>query len=120
MEWWHQLYMREQEGEKMTDGVGCWSEPTTVPNRLLCQQEMIEPLIPPAKPGGRPRTLEMREVVNAILCASLRCRRRPLVMHAAPGVTSVAQRLLVLPPLQPGRHLAARSRLFVGAKVIPE
>jgi putative transposase len=26
----------------------------------------IEPLIPPAKPGGRPRTTAMREVVNAI------------------------------------------------------
>ncbi len=25
-----------------------------------------EPLIPPAKPGGHPRTVDMREVVNAI------------------------------------------------------
>ena len=28
---------------------------------------ILEPLIPPAKPGGRPRTTDMREVVNAIL-----------------------------------------------------
>ncbi len=28
---------------------------------------ILEPLIPPAKPGGHPRTTEMREVVNAIL-----------------------------------------------------
>lgn len=27
---------------------------------------IIEPLIPPAKPGGHPRTVDMREVVNAI------------------------------------------------------
>jgi putative transposase len=28
--------------------------------------EIIEPLIPPVKPGGHPRTVDMREVVNAI------------------------------------------------------
>ena len=27
---------------------------------------ILEPLIPPAKPGGRPRTTEMREVLNAL------------------------------------------------------
>jgi putative transposase len=27
---------------------------------------LLEPLIPPAKPGGRPRTVAMREVVNGI------------------------------------------------------
>ena len=26
----------------------------------------IEPLIPPAKPGGRPRKADMREILNAI------------------------------------------------------
>lgn len=26
----------------------------------------LEPLIPPAKPGGRPRSVEIREVVNAV------------------------------------------------------
>lgn len=31
------------------------------------QWDCIKELIPPAKPGGRPRTLEMRAVVNAIL-----------------------------------------------------
>jgi putative transposase len=30
------------------------------------QWEVLEPLIPPAKPGGRPRKVEMREVVNAL------------------------------------------------------
>jgi len=27
---------------------------------------VLEPLIPPAKPGGRPRSVDVREVVNAI------------------------------------------------------
>jgi putative transposase len=30
------------------------------------QWQEIEPLIPPAKPGGRPRETDMREVLNAI------------------------------------------------------
>ena len=31
------------------------------------QWVIIQELIPPAKPGGRPRSLDMRQVVNAIL-----------------------------------------------------
>lgn len=31
------------------------------------QWAILEPLIPPAKPGGRPRTVDMREVFNGIL-----------------------------------------------------
>jgi len=31
------------------------------------QWNVIEPLIPPAKPGGRPRSVDMREILNAIL-----------------------------------------------------
>ena len=31
------------------------------------QWAILAPLIPPAKPGGRPRTTAMREVINAIL-----------------------------------------------------
>lgn len=31
------------------------------------QWRVLAPLLPPAKPGGRPRSAEMREVVNAIL-----------------------------------------------------
>ncbi len=30
------------------------------------QWQLLEPLIPPAKPGGRPRTVNLREVVNGI------------------------------------------------------
>jgi putative transposase len=38
--------------------------PTDLTDR---QWAVIQALIPPAKPGGRPRSLEMRQVVNAIL-----------------------------------------------------
>lgn len=31
------------------------------------QWQLIKPFIPPAKPGGRPRTIESREIINAIL-----------------------------------------------------
>ena len=31
------------------------------------QWKLIEPKIPPAKPGGHPRTVNMREVVNGII-----------------------------------------------------
>jgi putative transposase len=31
------------------------------------QWVILEPLIPPAKPGGRPRQVDMREVINTIL-----------------------------------------------------
>jgi putative transposase len=30
------------------------------------QWELVQPLIPPAKPGGRPRTVDLREVVNTL------------------------------------------------------
>jgi putative transposase len=31
------------------------------------QWQVLAPLIPPPKPGGRPRSVDLREVVNAIL-----------------------------------------------------
>src|SRR5947209_10357917 len=37
------------------------------PSDLTDQQwEAIRPLIPPVKPGGRPRTVDMREVLNTL------------------------------------------------------
>ncbi len=45
----------------------------TYPSDLTNEQwTILEPLIPLPKPGGRPRSVDMREVVNAIfyiLCA---------------------------------------------------
>lgn len=41
---------------------------TPYPSDLTGEQwKLIEPLIPAAEPGGRPREVDMREVVNAIL-----------------------------------------------------
>ena len=31
------------------------------------QWERLKPLLPPGKPGGRPRTVDLREVVNGVL-----------------------------------------------------
>ena len=40
----------------------------TYPSDLTNKQwELLSPLLPAAKPGGRPRTVELREILNAIL-----------------------------------------------------
>lgn len=40
----------------------------TYPSDLTNEQwKLIEPLLPPVKPGGRPRTTELREVTNGIM-----------------------------------------------------
>ncbi len=40
----------------------------TYPTELTDRQwEYISPLVPSAKPGGRPRSTDMRDVINAIL-----------------------------------------------------
>ena len=40
----------------------------TYPSDLTDEQwELLSPLLPAAKPGGRPRTVELREILNAIL-----------------------------------------------------
>ena len=44
------------------------NEPQIVPQRPDDEQwEILGPLLPAAKPGGRPRTVDLREVVNGIL-----------------------------------------------------
>ena len=38
------------------------------PSNLTYQQfKLIEPLIPPAKPGGRPRTVNIKAIINGIM-----------------------------------------------------
>lgn len=40
----------------------------TYPSDLTDEQwQLLEPLLPPAKAGGRPRTTDLRQVVNGIL-----------------------------------------------------
>ena len=53
---------------------------------------VLAPFIPPAQPGGRPRTTDMREVLNAIFyllrggCLALAAARVPEVEDRLSGV----------------------------------
>jgi len=48
-------------------------------NLTQAQWELLEPLIPPPKPGGRPRTVEMWDILNAIFYLLVEgCRWRNL------------------------------------------
>ena len=52
------------------------------------QWRLIEPSIPPPNPGGRPRTANMREVVNAILYVNRTgCSWRQLPHEFPPWIT---------------------------------
>src|SRR5258706_15318693 len=46
--------------------------------------EILEPLIPAAKPGGKPRTTDMREVLNAILYVNKSGGQWRMLPHAFP------------------------------------
>lgn len=52
------------------------------------QWRLIEPSIPPPQPGGRPRTSDLREVVNAILYVNRTgCSWRQLPHEFPPWIT---------------------------------
>jgi putative transposase len=53
------------------------------------QWELIEPLIPPAKPGGRHRSVDMREVVNALLYINRSGCQWDMLPHDLPPKSSV-------------------------------
>jgi len=60
------VLMREQK-EQSSAKVNRKQVPQRYPSDLSDQEwAILEPLIPAAKPGGRPRTVDMREVLNAI------------------------------------------------------
>ncbi|WP_419906192.1 IS5 family transposase [Hoeflea sp.] len=49
---------------------------------------ILEPMVPPARPGGRPRTADMREVINAIFyIGSTGCQWRALPIDFPPMTT---------------------------------
>ncbi len=52
------------------------------------QWQILEPLIPPAKPGGHPRTVNMREVVNGIFYVLRTGCGWELLPHDLQGATS--------------------------------
>jgi putative transposase len=58
----------EEESREEQEGGGGMMQRRDYPSDLSEREwAILEPLIPPAKPGGHPRTTDMREVLNAIL-----------------------------------------------------
>jgi len=69
------------------------------------QWELLEPLIPAAKPGGRPREVEIWNILNAILyLLSEGCRWRSL-----PVISSMANSLHLLSQLAHRRDMGEHS-----------
>jgi putative transposase len=60
------------------------------------QWQIIEPLIPPAKPGGHPRTVDLREVVNAIFYVLRTGCRWEMLPHDLPPYSLLVLLLLSL------------------------
>src|SRR6266849_4731596 len=59
---------KKRESRKGNAGRGGEMKRRSYPSDLSEREwAILEPLIPPAKPGGHPRTTDMREVINAIL-----------------------------------------------------
>jgi len=58
---------------------------TTYPSGLTDEQwKLIEPQIPASKPGGRPRTVDMREVIDGILYLNRTGRSWRMLPHEFP------------------------------------
>jgi|SRR5689334_6663825 Putative transposase of IS4/5 family (DUF4096) len=70
------------------------------------QGALIEPLIPPAEPGGRYRAVDMHEVFNGILYL---LEFGLQLAHVAPRLAPLGHGALLLPPLPTRRHLARKS-----------
>src|SRR5512135_325934 len=54
------------------------------------QWKTITPLIPPAKPGGRPREVDMREILNTLLYQARTGCQRELLPHDLPPKSTVS------------------------------
>ena len=62
--------------------------PARCPGDLMDEEwALIGPLLPPAKPGGRPRSTKLRDVMDGILQIALRGRgiHSPMVAMRATG-----------------------------------
>jgi hypothetical protein len=70
------------------------------------QYRLVEPLIPPAKPGGRPRTTDMRRRLDGLfylLRTGCQWRHLPPPPAAPTGVPALADGVRLLPRLPEGR-----------------
>jgi putative transposase len=99
-------------------------ERTPYPSDLTDEQwQLIEPLIPPAKPGGRPRTVNMQELINAILYLNRTgCSWRMLPHEFPPwGTVHYYYRVFRLQGLWPKIHdrLREQVRRKAGRKPTP-
>jgi putative transposase len=99
-------------------------ERTPYPSDLTDEQwKLIEPLIPPAKPGGRPRKVSMQEVVNGILYLNRTgCSWRMLPHEFPPwGTVHYYYRLFRLQGVWPKIHdrLREQVRRNAGRKPTP-
>ncbi len=94
------------------------------PSDLTIEQwSLIEPMIPPAEPGGRDRTVDMREVINGILYLNRTgCSWRQLPHEFPPwGTTHYYYRRFRLDGTWPLLHdkLREKVRRKVGKKPTP-
>lgn len=71
-------------------------------NLTPAQWELLAPLIPQPKPGGRPRIVEMWEVINAIFGSALPGMH---MAGTAGGLSQLANGLHVFSQLAPGRNM---------------
>src|SRR4051794_37085657 len=86
------------------------------------QWAVIEPLLPAAKPGGRPREVDLREVVNTLLyqartgCSGTTCRTtwcpraRPTTTSRAGATTAPGRGWWTRCAARSARRRAARPR----------
>jgi putative transposase len=89
-------------------------ERTPYPSDLTDEQwQLIEPLIPAAKPGGRPRTVNMQELINAILYLNRTgCSWRMLPHEFPPwGTVHYYYRVFRLQGLWPKIHDSLREQV---------
>ena len=99
-------------------------ERTPYPSDLTDEQwKLIEPFVPPAKHGGRPRTVSMQEVVNAILYLNRTSCSWRMLPHEFPpwGTVHYYYRLFRLQGLWPKIHdrLREQVRRQAGRKPTP-
>ena len=70
------------------------------------QWAILEPLVPPPQPGGRPPAHARRELINAMLYVL----RGGVRGAPAPRPAALADRVSLLPAVADGRHLGAGQR----------